>query len=376
MTRTPVVSGSLTTLEAALAALLDGVAPVAPCFVPLEQALGRIAAAMPPVVPALPSHDIAAIDGWACRALALVGASEYSPVPLPEVPVWVETGEAMPPGTDCVLRVDFIDCSTPVAMAVGEAVPGQGVRRKGEDMAPGTVPVLEGRMLRASELLIARRAGLGQLAVRNPRVRVIDVAAPNNERFSTHLVCESVKGSSAVVAAIETTPRDLAAIAAALDGDACDLLLLIGGTGDGRTDMTARALAQRNALIAHRLALRPGTTTAIGRLAATPIIALAGAPDHALAGFFSLVRPVLDRLAGRSEPPAVSLPLSHKISSAVGLCEIALLGRQDQMWTPLAIGEFSLEAVRLADAWLAVPGDCEGYAAGTPVPAVSLRGPN
>src|SRR5690606_29921273 len=51
MTRTPPVSGprALTTLEAALAALLDGVSPVAPSFVPLDQAMGRIAAAMPAV---------------------------------------------------------------------------------------------------------------------------------------------------------------------------------------------------------------------------------------------------------------------------------------------------------------------------------------
>src|SRR5690606_29163799 len=128
-------------------ALLDGVSSVAPRFVPLEQAMGRIAAAMPLVAPALPSHDIAAIDGWACRALDLVGASAYSPLALPAATVWVEAGDAMPPGADCLLHADLVDCSTPIAMAVGEAVPGQGVRRRGEDMAEGRPPVLEGETI-------------------------------------------------------------------------------------------------------------------------------------------------------------------------------------------------------------------------------------
>jgi molybdopterin molybdotransferase len=40
---------------------------------------------------------------------------------------------------------------------------------------------------------------------------------------------------------------------------------------------------------------------------------------------------------------------------------------------PLAVGEMSLDAIARADAWLAVPGASEGFAAGTPVDAYMLR---
>ena len=40
---------------------------------------------------------------------------------------------------------------------------------------------------------------------------------------------------------------------------------------------------------------------------------------------------------------------------------------------PLAVGDLSLEAIARADAWLAVPGGSEGFAAGTPVDAYMLR---
>ncbi|MCV0395613.1 MAG: molybdopterin-binding protein [Rhizobiaceae bacterium] len=370
MMRTPSLAGTLTSLEVTLAALLDGVWPVAPRLVPLDEALGHIAARLPAVMSAQPAQDVAAIDGWACRALDLVGASAYSPLVLPALPAWIEAGDAMPEDRDCVLHPDLVDCSGPVAQVYGEAAPGEGVRRAGEDIAAGRPTAVEGRVIHAADLLVARKMGMNQLAVRVPRVRVIDVVAASGETFSTRLVTESLKSSGAAVAAIESKARDAASIAAALDDENYDLILLIGGTGDGHADVTAEALARRGALIAHRIALRPGGTTAIGRFGSTPVVALAGSPDQAFGGFLALVQPALDRLSGRSGRVGTSLPLSRKISSAVGVCEIALLGTDGDKWSPLAVGDFPLDAIRLADAWLAVPGDSEGYAADMPVAAI------
>jgi hypothetical protein len=40
---------------------------------------------------------------------------------------------------------------------------------------------------------------------------------------------------------------------------------------------------------------------------------------------------------------------------------------------PIGTGSFSLDQMRSADAWLVVPGDSEGHAPGTPIPAMALR---
>jgi molybdopterin biosynthesis enzyme len=82
---------------------------------------------------------------------------------------------------------------------------------------------------------------------------------------------------------------------------------------------------------------------------------------------------VLDRLSGISDRQKTILPLARKISSTVGLAEIALVKQDEGAWVPLAVGDFSLEAIRLAQGWLAIPGGSEGYAAGTPVAAWPLR---
>jgi molybdopterin molybdotransferase len=375
MSRTQPSNGALTSLESALAALLDGLAPIAPSLLPIDQALGRIAAEMPPIAHARPARNTAMTDGWACRALDLAGASAYSPLPLMAVPVWVETGDAMPEGCDCVLEIDLVDSTGPIVQALAEAVPGQGVRRAGEDMEAGGPIVIAGQRLTAVDLLVARSAEVGELAVRAPLVHVIDVGAASGETFTAHLVADSARASGATVSDIETVARDATSIARTLDDRACDLIVLIGGTGAGRADATAEALAARGALIAHNIALQPGRTAAIGRLDAVPIIALPGAPDQALAAFLALVQPLIDRLSGRSARRDATLPLARKISSTVGLAEIALLKQGQDRWEPLAIGDFSLDAMRLADAWLAIPSGSEGYPTGTPVGAFALRDP-
>jgi molybdopterin biosynthesis enzyme len=372
MSRIPPANGVLTSLESALTALLDGLPPVAPTFLPLSEALGFPAAEMRLLNDMLPPRDIAVMDGWAFRALDLVGASAYSPVPFTTLPVWVEAGDAMPDGCDCVLRADLVDRSGPMAQAFAEAIPGTGMRRAGEDMAAGRPAALPGRRLSALDLLVLRSARIDKVAARVPRLRAIDITAANGDRRTAQLVLESARTAGAALTGVETVSRDARSIAAMLDDASCDLILMIGGTGEGRTDAVAEALAGSKALIAHDIALQPGQTAAVGRIGDLPIIALPGAPDHALAAFLALVLPVLDRLSGCLKRRGLVLPLARKISSAVGIAEVALVKQENVGWMPLAVGGLSLDQMRMADAWLIVPGDSEGYPAGTPVEAFSF----
>jgi len=100
---------------------------------------------------------------------------------------------------------------------------------------------------------------------------------------------------------------------------------------------------------------------------------LPGAPDQALAAWWTLALPVFDRLSGRRLRKTVNLRLARKIASSVGIAEIVLLERKQDRLTTLAVGELSLEAIACAEAWLVVPGGSEGFAAGSPVDAYMLR---
>jgi molybdopterin biosynthesis enzyme len=363
---------SLTPLDVALAALLRNLEPVTPTGLPLVDALGCIAAEMRPLK-AIPPCDIAVADGWAFRARDLVGASSYSPLPLAGPPVWVEAGDAMPDGCDCVIDADLVEHNGPMAQVLAEAIPGQGVRRTGGDSAEGRSIIAAGRCIGPFDLLIARTAGFEKLNVRRPRLHVVNVPATSGQAATASLIAEYARTAGVDVRLSEATGRDAASIAKAIDTGACDLLITIGGSGVGRTDATVAALAERGEVIAHGIALQPGRTSAVGRIANIPVIVLPGAPDQALAAWWTLALPVLDRLSKRQPRAKVTLPLARKIASSVGIAEIVLLEKNDDGWMPLAVGDLSLQTIVRADAWLAIPGSSEGFAAGTPVDAYMMR---
>jgi molybdopterin molybdotransferase len=369
MTSLQRLPASLTPLDVALKALSNQLEPVPPVELVLGEALGCVAAEMPGLA-ALPPHDLAAADGFAFRARDLVGASSYSPLPLTSSPDWVEAGDVMPGGCDCVVDADSLDLSGPIAQVMAEAVPGQGVRRGGSDIAAGDIVAALGQPIRPRDLLIARTAGLRRLRVRRPRLRIVNIPGG---AFTANLIAESARQGGAEVVVAEATARDAVSIASSLDAGGCDLLVTIGGSGFGRRDAAVLALAERGEVVAHGIALRPGRTSAVGRIGRTPVVALPGAPDQALAAWWTLVLPVLDRLSGRRPRETLDLPLARKVASTVGLAEIVLLERKDGAWATLAIGDLSLHAIARAEAWLVVPGESEGFPAGARADAYMLR---
>jgi molybdopterin molybdotransferase len=378
-TTTQRLPASLTPLDIALAALLARLEPVAPIELALAQALGCVAAEMPPLG-AHPPCDVAAADGFAFGARDLVGASSYSPLPLAASLAWVEAGDAMPQGCDCVISADLVDQTGPMAQVLGEAIPGQGVRRAGGDIACGSLVLASGRRVGPLELGIARAAGWDHLRVRRPRLCLLNIPATSGTTATAQLISECARGAGADVACAEARGRDAASIAkaiettmdAAIEPGACDVLVTIGGSGVGRTDAAVLALAQRGEVFAHGIALQPGRTAAVGRIEKVPVIALPGAPDQALAAWWTLARPVLDRLSARQKRQRLTLPLARKIASSVGIAEIVLLQKDVGTWMPLAVGELSFETLACADAYLVVAGGSEGFAAGTPVGAYMM----
>jgi molybdopterin biosynthesis enzyme len=372
MSKARPLQSKLTSLDSALVDLLDGQMPVGPISMPLVEASGYIAAEMPALNTPLPSQNRAVLDGWALASLDLVGASPYSPVPLARSPQWVEAGDALPEGCDCVLRPDLVEHHGSLAQALAEAGPGRGARRAGEDIAAGRPVVLAGRKLCAADLLALGAIGSSTVMIRAPRLSLVDLAHLEGAGSTTAFIARLAREAGARVTT-RTATREPRAVTAALTHGDGDLIVLVGGTGAGHSDCAAQALVRAGTLIAHGLAVQPGETAAIARCGTVPVVALPGQPGDALAAYLALVLPLLDHLSARRPRQGMALPLSRKIASPIGVTEIALVRREANTWQILASGDFSLDHIRMADAWLLIGGDSEGYAAGTPVDAFPLR---
>ncbi len=372
MTRRQERTASLTSIEAALGWLLPRCRLVPPLALSLHEAHGRIAAENVPLSAAFPARAIAQIDGWTFCAGDIAGASAYAPVFLSSDPAWVEAGQPLPDGCDCVIDPGLVEGAGPAAQVIGEAVPGEGIRRAGEDVAAGGAIIAAGVAITSIDLMRAQRAGIAHLQARRPRVRIVSTPDSDGRSETARLVANLAAEAGASVASADARARDAASIAGMIK-DGCDLLILIGGTGAGRSDETVAALAQRGEVFAHGIALQPGRTTALGIVNEVPVIALPGLPDQALAAWWTLALPALDHVSGRKPRATTTLPLARKVSSMVGMTEIVLLQQQGDLWMPLAVGDMTLDQLGQADAWLAVPGPSEGYATGTPVTAYRLR---
>ena len=155
--------------------------------------------------------------------------------------------------------------------------------------------------------------------------------------------------------------------AALNDGDA-DAVVAIGGTGGGRNDQSVRTLARAGQVAFHGIAITPGETTALGFAGGRPVLLLPGRIDAALAGWLTIGRRMLARLAFRLiEEQPFSAELARKIASPLGLAEVVPVRRRIGKVEPLASGYLPMQALARAEGWILVPADSEGHPAGARV---------
>src|SRR5262249_43907667 len=134
----------------------------------------------------------------------------------------------------------------------------------------------------------------------------------SNATILADAVCEL----GGIVFPLGIVPDDEAALERALRGALlCDIVLLSGGTSKGAGDISYRVVAKLGppGIVPPGVALRPGKPlclAAVERPAGrpVPVIILPGFPTSAIFTFHEFAAPVLRKLAGRGEEPAVTVP--------------------------------------------------------------------
>lgn len=369
----------LTAPDLALAALLALVPePVPPASRPAHASVGcRLAADLVTPTP-IPAVATAIRDGWAVRAADTAGASPYSPAPLPAAS-WVEAGAPLPDGADAVLPAFDVSDGQHLA-ALRDAVAGEGLRAAGEDAPPNWAWRRAGDRLRAFDLPLLAAAGMVAVSVRRPTVALLPIGGeivgdPARDTLGSFL-SRLIEGEGAGARTVPPVADDPAAIADRLRGAAqeADLVLTLGGTGEGKADQTSAGLALAGQLALHGLGARPGSTAGFGAAEGCPVVMLPGHAEDALAAWILLARPALRRLSAARDDPPRRVRLAGKIASAVGMAEVVLLRRcgEPDMMAPLATGSLPLASFVQADAVLVVPGSSEGYERGASVEVLDL----
>jgi molybdopterin molybdotransferase len=386
-----------------LAAVLDWLdlrtAPLPPETVAPAGAFGRVLAEDIVAPLDFPPFDRAAVDGYAVRGLDTAGAGGYGPLFLPlcgEIAAGCADPGRLPPGGAFRIAAGAplpaaADAVAPLAYAeemagqveFTEAVaPGENVARRGTDFTQGARLLPAGRRLGPRDLAVLAACGIGAIRVAGrPRARLVLAGAglAAAER-GVHEVFEADAALLAALVArdgggVETCRRvagDPAALREALSEPAVDVILVAGGSGEGRTDGAASALREAGELAFHGIALEPARSAGVGRVGNTLVFLLPGEPVACLCAYDSLAGRALRVLAGFGTAPPYPqrrAVLARKIASALGSVDYCRV-RLDAAGTaePLATGRHTgLAALAWADGFLWVPEDSEGYPAGAEV---------
>lgn len=402
-----------------VARVLGTVAPLPPVTLPLDRAVGAVLAGDAVAAEALPRFDHAAMDGYAVRAVDVVGASSESPVELPVAGViaagaaWdgklepgtalrIMTGAAVPAGADAVVPFEWTD-----AAGVGrrvrisqEAVAGRHIRVAGEDVAAGAVAVPAGTVLAARHLGLLAAVGRGEVVVRpRPRVAVVSTGAElvgGDALGGVELGADAVLDANtvALVAAARQVGADaegrgpvaddLAVLQQQVEraAERADIVVTTGGVSAGDHDVVKAALRGRVGFWFGSVAVKPGRPQGIGVLTASdgrrvPVVSLPGTPVAAFTSFHLFVVPALRVLASRADvgagPGLASAVLGAPVAGGGDRTVVLPAAYDDRgrvVQLPGHVGH-SQHLLARADALLVMPpGD--GLAEGDPVDVVPL----
>jgi molybdenum cofactor synthesis domain-containing protein len=400
-------------LEEALQTVLQGCTPLVPVSVPLDDALGRVAAAAVAAAGPVPPFANSAMDGYAVRSADVTGAPVTLAVagtvtagrvgePLqPGQAIRIMTGAPVPDGADAVCMVEHTTTSPDGAEVVIEHAvsAGENVRAAGEDLAAGQ-PVLEaGTVLQPAHLGVLANAGAAAVLVHpRPRVGVLSTGdelveaggplAPGSvydaNRHSL-LAAVAAAGGDPVDLGVVPDDQDLLVEALRRAGDRCDLVLSSGGVSVGDLDVVRLVLERvADPLRWMQVAIKPAKPLAFGRLrpSGTPLLGLPGNPVSALVSFELFARPLLRCLAGhRPARPApwravAGAPISRHPDGKTHFLRARLhVGADGRLivTTVGSQGSHQLFATATANAVVAVP-DGTGVPAGTVVDVLALSG--
>lgn len=369
------LDAALNSIENVLASLARACPTLEPRAVAPALALGAIAADDVAAFAAVPPCDVALIDGRALVSSDLIGASPMSPAFAPAEPARVQIGDPLPDGCDCVIDASLVVVTGGLCEVHGSAAPGDGVRRAGEDLKAAETILRAGDRVSRFAVLTLEAAGIGEVAVRRPRIRIVQTPHASGQRLTADMIASLAAAKGGEIEVATAQGRRAENVADALRAGLWDAAFVIGGSGVGEDDRSVEAVGRCGAVIAHGLALDPGRTGAAGAIAGKPVVCIPGRFDSALAVYLALAAPLVRRLSGSGEDMrAHGAPLARKLSSTVGVAQLALLRDCGDEWAPLGAGDITLSHLMRADAYMIIPEGSEGLAEGTVVTPLLLPG--
>ncbi len=338
-----------------------------------------------------PHYNACAMDGIALQASQTFGATETTPVRLPEGTYqWVNTGDPLPEGYDAVVMVEDLVQEEGAVVLYEAAVPWQNIRQIGEDISAGDMILPSFSVLTPAAIGALLEAGvLSVEVITQPIVGIIptgneivpptenpregDIIESNSAIFSGMLQewgCEV-----RVYPPVGDSP-DLIEAALRQALAECDAVVLNAGSSAGRKDYSLDAIRKVGEVVLHGVAIKPGKPAILAYAKSAddnrvqPILGLPGYPVSGILVLEQLFRPVIEQLTRRpaAKPQFIQAQITRRLTSSLKYYEFVRtrLGNVNGkiVAVPLNRGAGVVTSFVKADGIIHIPQNTEGYEAG------------
>lgn len=369
--------------------------------IPVQESSGRITAEPVFARFSAPSFHAAAMDGIAVRAETTFGTTVDRPKELRigEDAFLVNTGHAMPEGTDAVIMIEHVLTVDEMTVQIeSSAYPWQYVRKVGEDIVATELMLPQNHLITPYEVGALLNGGIFNVAVKQkPQVLIIptgsELIAPQDLGTENLAPGRVIESNSAVLGALidecggkhlthpivpDVFDKILDSVRRAVKSDA-QVVIISAGSSAGSEDYTAGVIRELGEVLVHGITMMPGKPTVLGIINNKPVMGNPGYTVSAIMAFEKFLRPLIYRMLGARQPERLKVKVrtARKMASKLGLDEFVRvkLGRVENTLVASALprGAGSVTTLTEADGIIEIPGHVEGIQAGEMAEAELLK---
>ncbi|MBU0518563.1 molybdopterin molybdotransferase MoeA [bacterium] len=320
-------------LDEALKLIDEAVAPLAPCHVPILEAMGCTVAEDITAELNVPNFASSAMDGIAVRfsdvacemprklkVQGIIPAGQPAETPLLQEHVYrIMTGAALPQGADTVIVVEELEYQGDEVIISRSPNQGDHVRPQGNDMRQGDVVFHAGEVLKPIDTGILAALGLTEVKVHpKPKIAVLatgsEVVSPGqplqagqiyntNDASLRSLLVNAGFPDPGAQTPVSDEKQPLRDIFARLCGEN-DLVITSGAVSMGEFDFIPDIVRELGGdILFHKVFIKPGKPTLLAKFGSCWLLALPGNPVSVVVTFQMYAKRVLSRLMGKDYRP-------------------------------------------------------------------------
>ncbi len=354
----------------------------------------------------VPDFPRSTMDGYAVRAADTAAAGESIPVLLKlagQVEMGqsadclvisgscaaISTGGMLPQGADAVVMVEHTEPFGDGIAIYSSVAPGENTVLAGEDIKKGSLLLKRGTRLLPRHIGALAAAGVTELRLSAPlKLTLIstgdEVVSPRKtlkagqvRDINSYALAAQAKRCGYEVVEMLLLPDNEEGLREAVKQamHSSDLVLISGGSSQGKKDVTAKVLdaVSTPGILTHGIAVKPGKPTilAYDTPSRTILGGLPGHPVSAMMVFELLFAWFYREKAGEMEQPAIPAVLDCNLAASPGKlnCWPVRLEREQTGWRAVPVfGKSGLISTLCeADGYFTVERSREGISAGEPV---------